>query len=198
MCGEKNCLNEVQSFLSVRRARLFKYFSSYWKKTLLTILVVGRANAVRTRQLSRETGKNMAIGNLPGNFTPSLDIDFLAFILGQRQKLRKVSPLILSSLMFQKPIGKTCSGGLRWCRQMKLLTSPAKNWWQPSPSSPREARAPGLALGKPPLAILPAPLSCFLDRATTHRRITERVLSRAAIEPCINLDPSMPLHANFL
>ena len=68
--------------------------------------MVGRANAVRTRQLSRETGKNMAIGNLPGNFTPSLDIDFLAFILGQRQKLRKVSPLILSNSMFQKPIVK--------------------------------------------------------------------------------------------
>ena len=43
-----------------------------------------------------------------------------------------------------------CFGGLLWCGQMKLLTSPAKNWWQPSPFPPREARAPGLALGKPP------------------------------------------------
>ena len=55
--------------------------------------------------------------------------------------------------------------GLRWCGQMKLLTSPAKNWWQPSP--PREARAPGLALGKPPGFTTLAPLSCFVDRAST-------------------------------
>ena len=48
---------------------------------------------------------------------------------------------------------------------MKLLTSPAKNWWQPSP--PREARAPGLALGKPPGFTTLAPLSCFVDRASS-------------------------------
>ena len=53
-------------------------------------------------------------------------------------------------------------------------------------------------LGKPPgYTLLPAPLSCFLDRAT-HRYATERVLSQAAIEPCINLYPLMPVHANFL
>ena len=72
---------------------------------MLTILVVGRANVVKTRQLSRATGKNMVIGNLPGNFTQSLDRFLFGFYTETKTKAPK-SFTAYSSLMFQKPIIK--------------------------------------------------------------------------------------------
>ena len=55
------------------------------------------------------------------------------------------------------------SQALLWCGQAKPQKSPAKNWWHYPPSPPWEARAPGLALGKPSGYTLLAP---FL---VTHR-----------------------------
>ena len=78
----------------------------------------------------------------------------------------------------------------------EAANKPCKELMADLPLPPREARAPGLAPGKPPPGYT---LPTFPASSTVPRRrhITERVLSRAAIEPCINLDPSMPVHANF-